>query len=378
MKFETETLFHRGDYFFDALLKECKKARKEILLEAYIFETDILGKKLLKVLKKKAYEGVTVKILIDGIGSYSFCPLLFKKLNHKNFEIRFYNPLPFQLPHNKRHSMWTFLKGFFNGLIQINHRNHRKTYLIDGRIGFIGSINITRLHSKRFHGERFWRDTGIRLKDERVFLLREAFLRSWDYHLNPKDRYLRLKDIFHITKSGLRLNDCFLSRSLQYEDLIERIKSSKDNIWITNPYFVPPPDLTLALTRAAQRGVSVKIIIPRKSDMKLFPLINSLASRKLVEEQVEVYEYRPRILHAKIFIIDDWCILGSSNLNNRSLKHDLEVDVVLRDQESKTQLLKQFRCDLQDSVKVEKHDILKRYGEGLHHYFLINIVRYWL
>lgn len=374
----TERVFHRGDHFFDGLIKECKRARLEILIEAYIFETDELGKRLLRVLRKKAKEGVDVKILIDGIGSYSFCPLLFKKLNSENFEIRVYNPLPFQLASNGRLSLKKLTSSFWRGLININKRNHRKTYIIDKRLAFVGSINITKLHSHRLSGERSWRDSGVRIKDERVSLLRNTFYNSWNSHLFAGPEKPSPQRILAITKSGLRLNDDELSRYLQNENFINRIGQASKRIWITNPYFVPSSNVLEALKAAAKRGVNVTIIIPRKSDMKLFPLINSLSSRRLAEHNVKIFEYRPRILHAKVMIIDDWCTLGSSNLNSRSLNHDLEVDVVLRSNEVKVSVIKQFLYDLADSVELKKHDILKRYGQSVLNNVFFRLLRYWL
>lgn len=374
----TERVFHRGDHFFDGLIKECRRARYEILIEAYIFETDELGKRLLKVLKRKAREGVKVKILIDGIGSFSFCPLLFKKLTHKNFEIRVYNPLPFQVATNGMRSWREALSPLWRGLLNINKRNHRKTYIIDKRLAFVGSINITKLHSFRFHGERSWRDSGVRIKDERVLLLRNAFFKTWEEHLNATIARPCAQRILAITKSGLRLNDDSQSRFLQNQHLLQRFKEAESRIWITNPYFVPNKDILTALTQAAQRGVNVTIIIPRKSDMRLFPLINSLSSRRLADFPVNIFEYRPRILHVKIMIIDNWCTLGSSNLNSRSLNHDLEIDVVIRDKQVRESISRQFLYDLSESIELKKRDILERYGSGLINTIFFRLIRYWL
>ncbi len=374
----TETLFHQGDYFFDSLLKECKRARHEILIEAYIFETDDLGKRLLKVLRKKAQEGIKVKILIDGIGSFSFCPLLFKKLCNENFEIRVFNPLPFQCGANSEPYTQNFALQFLRGLFFINKRNHRKTYIIDKRIAYVGSINITSLHSFRFSGERSWRDTGIKLKDERVGLLRDAFYYAWKRHLSHTNAIESFPNAIRSIRSGLRLNDGPFARALQNHDLIKRIEKAKNRIWITNPYFVPTPRLITALKGAALRGVNISIIIPRKSDMKLFPLINSLASRKLAKWGINIFEYLPRILHAKIMVIDQWCIVGSSNMNSRSLKHDYEVDVVLRDQRNKDSLTKQFLFDLAESTELKSQDIQKRYGSSYLASLFFGLIKYWL
>lgn len=374
----TETLFHQGDYFFDSLLKECKRARHEILIEAYIFETDDLGKRLLRVLKKKAKEGVKVKILMDGIGSFSFCPLLFKKLVNQNFEIRIFNPLPFQWAANSEIKKRVPFTRFLRGLFFINKRNHRKTYIIDKRIAYVGSINITRLHSIRFSGERAWRDTGVKLKDERVQLLRETFHKAWKNHLGHTKAKENFKAAIKSIRSGLRLNDGLFARALQNHDLIKRIDNAQKRVWITNPYFVPTPQLIKALKEAADRGVNVTIIIPRKSDMKLFPLINSLASRKLAHWGINIYEYLPRILHAKLMVIDQWCVVGSSNMNSRSLKHDYEVDVVLRDNQNKESLIKHFLFDLAESTELKRQDILKRYGSSYLYAIFFRLIRYWL
>jgi cardiolipin synthase len=373
-----EILFHKGDFFFDGLLKECKRARHEILIEAYIFETDELGKRLLRVLKKKAREGVKVRILMDGIGSSSFCPLLYKKLSHPNFEIRIFNPLPHQLATNANRSLKSILSPLLKGLFTINKRNHRKTYIIDKRIAFVGSINITSLHSLRLRGERSWRDTGIKIKDERVQLLRTSFLRAWRDHLDHLSSKENLKDALINLKSGLRLNDGTFSRALQNRDLIRRIESAQKRVWIMNPYFVPTKELIEALTRASQKGINVTILIPRKSDMKLFPLINSLSTRHLADKGIKIFEYLPRILHSKVVIIDQWCVVGSSNMNSRSFRHDYEVDVVLRDPNNKESLIKQFLFDLADSVELKKKDILKRYGPQSFSTIMLNLIRYWL
>ena len=375
---KSEYLYHNGDSFFDSLLRDCKRAKKEILIEAYIFNTDELGKRLLRVLRKKAHEGVKIKILIDGIGSCKFRPLYFKKLHSKNFKIRVYNPLPFQTNNSFLQGWRNLLLPLLRGAFWVNKRNHRKTYIIDKKIAYVGSINITKLHSFRLTGERYWRDTGTKLLDERVAILVSSFYRAWFGHLIQNKWREDLSRVKKIRRSDLRLNDCSLSRSFFYKELIRKITDAKRRVWITNPYFIPTLEIIKALQDAGRRGINVSIIIPRKSDMKLFPLINSLSSRKLAHEKVNIFEYKPRILHSKTMIIDDWCIVGSSNLNSRSIKHDLEVDVVLRDHENKSSLIKHFLYDLAESTELKQKDIIKRYGQGHFSSFFINLIRYWL
>lgn len=372
---EQEKLFHRGDHFYDDLIQKIEQAKNEVLIEAYIFEMDKLGAKLISLLKKKATEGIKVYILLDGIGSFSFCPQQLKLLNHQNFHIKFYNPLPLKFSSHKSYSLGELISRQFHGLYWINKRNHKKVYLIDKKIAYIGSLNITRHHSYRLMRGRSWRDTGARINDNRVNHLRDSFFKAWRNYLNPRPQIfpkLDLKPIY------LKLNHCINTRQENFRQLLLKIRSANRRIWITNPYFVPDQILVEELKKAAKRGVNVSIIIPRMSDMKIFPLINSFAGRRLAGHGVKIYEYRPRILHAKTFIIDDWCMVGSSNLNSRSLKHDLEVDLVLKTKSAKRELIRQFLYDLTDAELLNRKDILKKYGESLFSDLFFGLIKYWL
>lgn len=373
--YPTEELYHQGDHFFDELLMACEKAQEQILIEAYTFETDELGMRLLKVLNRKASEGVEVKILIDAIGSFKFKRKILKK--YSDLELRFYNPLPLQSL-GSRKSFKSTLNQIFIGLFCINNRNHRKLYLIDQSIAFIGSINITSHHSYRIRGERSWRDSGLKIIDHNCHLLLDSFQHNWNHHLRPIHKYQSKTWYKEIRRSRYRMNHCRKARFRFHQDLIQKIYQAKRRIWITNPYFVPTEEFCKALKDASQRDVDIKILIPRKSDMKLFPLINSLTGRKLVENKIKIFEYLPRILHSKIMIIDDWCSLGSSNLNSRSFKHDLELDIILEDSINIGRLTRQFLDDLTQSVQLEKHDIMSLYGKHFFKGNFLRLIKYWL
>jgi len=371
-----ENLYNKGDLFYDDLIRACLSAKKEILIETYTFETDELGLRLLEVLNNKAQQGVRVNILIDGIGSSQFNKYLFKKLKHIN--IRFYNPTPFQITNNQKINWKDQFRHIFTGLFCINNRNHRKLYLVDGQVAFVGSINITSFHSYRIKGERSWKDSGVRLSHTEIPLLRESFFRIWNNYLSPKHKFQSKHWYKKILKSSFRMNDCRKTRYRFQQDLIDRIVNAKRRVWITNPYFVPPEVLCEALSMAANKGIDVKIVIPRKSDMKFFPLINSLAGRKLAETKIKIYEYLPRILHSKIIIIDDWCSLGSTNLNSRSFKHDLELDIILKKSDNITRLGRYFLDDLSESIQLGKHDIMSLYGQQYIAGTFLKLIRYWL
>ena len=135
---------------------------------------------------------------------------------------------------------------------------------------------------------------------------------------------------------------------------------AKERIWLTHAYFLPDNFLLKTLKMAAARGVDVKILLPKKSDVFIMPWASETFYRSLIESGVEIYEYLPSVLHAKILIIDDWVSIGSSNLNHRSLLHDLEVDVSLQTQQAKAQVCEQFCEDIKKSDQVSLCDWSQR------------------
>lgn len=371
-----QTIFSDGDLFFDTLIEKIRKAKHLILIESYIFETDFLGKLLIQELIQAKKRNIEVYILMDGIGSSKFSIKTFKELQQQGIYLRFYNPLPWQK--NDELSLRQKINFTLKYFKQINKRNHKKLILIDGRIAFIGSLNITSLHSKRLMGMRSWRDSGIALKNREVIdQLTNSFFYNWRNFLLEKKEYDEVFS-FEPHLSILRLNHKNHLREFFFHDLIRKVRSSKRRIWITNPYFVPSGAFSDALKSASQRGVDVKLIVPKRSDLKLFPLINSLFYRKLIKVGVQVFEYRPRILHAKTLIIDDWSMIGSSNLNFRSRFHDLEVDFEITNKDAQKKLTADFLNDLSFSRQIQTRDILTRYPHDLFSTFFIKLIKYWL
>jgi cardiolipin synthase A/B len=161
--------------------------------------------------------------------------------------------------------------------------------------------------------------------------------------------------------SGLvRLNNKLALRRKNYRDLLARIAAARERIWITNAYFVPRGGLLRALGAAAKAGVDVRILVPAKSDIIFMPWVAAAFYYGLLKSGVRVFEYQPAVLHAKTMLIDDWMTVGSSNLNSRSMFHDLEADVVLSTCESLRALEAAFERDLGQSKEVILADWLKR------------------
>jgi cardiolipin synthase A/B len=343
-----ETLFSNGNDYFDALIHDIASAKKSIYIETFIFKNDILGKKLIKEINKKAADGVKIKILVDGAGSPYFLTDSLN-LNHKNIQTKIFHPFPWHFWNWSRSvvKLPSLLKCLYL-ILMIPRRNHRKVCIIDSKTAYLGSFNITKNHLGQNSGGDNWRDTGIRISNTNLSELESAFDSCW--HHRTIHEYLK-EAFLNIRKDPvIRLNNTRHRRRILYKKLLNKIKLSKQSIWITNAYFIPENRVLKKLKDAAKRGVSVKILIPRKSDTFLpIPWATSLFYKSLLQSKVEIFEYLPSILHAKSIIIDDWILVGSSNLDYLSLKHNLEVDIRITHQKTKEEVINLFKNDLAQS-----------------------------
>lgn len=355
---DQEAVYHSGDPFFDGLLEELDRASHSIEVETYIFQEDVLGLALVEKLIAAAKRGVTVRLMVDGIGSPAFTPRRAAELTHQGVATRIYHPLPWNFPNWKIGQMARVTR-FFTYLQKLNRRDHRKMFLIDGKTAWIGSMNVSRLHLYRYTGDEAWRDTSARVQGGAVSELVRAFDRTWLRAAGVRAQPRTLKAVIAAMRNRptfraglIRLNSSRSARRHLYKDLVRRMNASKKRIWITNAYFAPDTLLLRALRMAAWTGADVRVLVPKKSDVFFMPWVTEAFYNRLLVSGARVFEYLPSFLHAKTLIIDDWAIVGSSNLNHRSLLHDLEVDVVLKKEDSRRSLEEQFLKDLQHSREI--------------------------
>lgn len=376
-------LHHTGDEYFDSALECIRSAQSEILFESYIFENDPIGRAFLEELSNAAERGVHVYLLVDAIGSFNFIRNPPPEIRNQQIHFRVYHPLPFQ----ERWS-WTRLQKFFFFLRRINKRNHRKMIIVDQKTAFVGSCNISAVHSQRYFGPHAWRDTQVSFSfpkpDPEVLLLREVFMDAWrrarrrDAFKNAKR--LRKPDYWKQPQSRFfRLNSRIHWRFAHLHKLNQRISEAKSRVLITNAYFVPQRSLFNALCFAAQKGVEVVLCLPKKSDVWIVLQASRVLYRRLLREGVKIYEYEPSVLHAKCIIIDDnWAAVGSHNLNHRSFFHDLEVQAILTEPRLIGQMLEQWNVDVQNSHQLSLSDLNKI---SILNKIISNIIywfRYWL
>lgn len=306
-------LYTDGTEAYSALLQEIEKAQESIFISTYVFNSDAVTARILKALTRKAKEGVEVKLLIDSLGSF---PLYcfqhpFKKLRQAGATISFFMPI-LQMP-------------FRN---YINLRNHRKIYLFDRRIVLTGGMNLSADYMGPSPAPGRWNDLLFLIEGPAVFHYLEIFASDWAYasgHTTPialetvppghGDAYIQ------VVPSGPDI-----ARDALFEALICAIYTAKERIWLVTPYFVPVTSLQEALIIAHHKGVDVKLITPYESNHLLADLVRSSYMRELLEAGVEVALYKGPMLHAKAILFDDdSAMLGSVNIDNRSLLLNYEV-----------------------------------------------------
>lgn len=373
-----EAIFVNGSDYFRALLDDIAQARECIDLETYIFNKDALGRRVIDALAQAAKRGVKVRVLVDGCGSPTWGNGLATTLEQAGAKSKVFHPFPWHFWNWSRSVVkLPFMLKFIYFFLKANSRNHRKVVLIDNHIAYTGSINVSQSHLSKEEGGDGWRDTAVRIVKANIQDFQKAFNSAWNHQTVTE----RLRHIFEHIKTNpvVRLNYNRHRRRILYKTLLRRIRQCRQRIWITNAYFVPDNFLLKQLKDAALRGVDVRILLPHKSDIFIMPWASSTFYQSLLKAGVKIYEYLPSILHAKTLILDDWMLVGSSNLNHRSLLHDLEADILITQSNTKNKLVSQFNDDIAQAHEISLGNFFKQ--RPWHQRFLGRLflyVKYWI
>ena len=374
-----ERLYFSGDEYFDAMITAIDSARISIDMEMYIFNADAVGQAVAAALVRAAGRGVRVRLIVDGIGSVSWIGAWRPNFSLSGIAIRVWKPIyvgPFLrevIQHLARGRLWRFLA-------RHNRRTHRKYIVIDGEHAFTGSLNVAAEHSARVRGPAAWRDVGIEVKGQVANKLVQAFNHAWDrsYRLGGTRRWIGRRSLPSLNGASLvRLNFTRAFRRRFRKDLLWRIRRAQKRVWIANAYLVPTAPLLKAIFIASRRGVDVRILLPSRSDLFFMPWVATSFYGALLHAGARIFEYQLSFFHAKTVQIDQWAMIGTSNLNTRSFHHDLEVDIVVTGQETKDQLDAQYQMDLLQSREIDVRALSGRRWIG----FLGRIVallRHWL
>lgn len=341
----TEVLTN-GEETFEALFNELKTAKYQIHLQYYIFKDDAIGQELLRVLLQKAAAGVKVRILLDGWGSYTYAKR-FRELRKSKIEIEWFYPIrfPFLTSH-------------------LNLRNHRKIVVVDGRVAFLGGLNVGDEYLSRNEQFGFWRDTFLKLEGDSVHFVQMIFLNDWnsatrqeigDVSFYPKPEKFE-NQMIQIAASGPDAD--WESALLIY---FSALSSAEKKIYLSTPYFIPDESTIMVLKAAALSGLDVRILIQGIPDHKLTYWASHSYFEELLEAGVKIYRYQKGILHAKILILDgEIGGLGSTNFDIRSFNLNYEITAFVYDHRFAERLECDFFQDISDSQEIILADYVKR------------------
>jgi cardiolipin synthase len=364
-------LFFTPQEYFSGLIRDIENARHQIWMETYIFELDETGNSVLAALEKAIARGVSLRLLIDGVGSYHDAGIIAERLRSTISEVRVFHPMPWDFSLYRRAlCAGRWYSRFFYLVASINHRDHRKLCLIDTQTAWLGSFNITADHANTGSPEvdDYWHDTGLRATGSVVSSLVANFNQIWNRKIDGKGARSR-----RFLASG-----ALAQRRQSRLQMMKLLEDAGQRICITNAYFNPSSKVLKILKRKAGEGVSVQLIVPARSDVVFFPLLSRSFYADLLQNNIRVFEYGLRILHSKTMIIDDQLLVGSTNLNYRSLLHDLELDLLTADASVVARMEQRFVDDICNSTEItlrvwQQHPWLLRL-QGL----LSRFLRYWL
>lgn len=342
-----------GPQTWEAILAALQSARDHIHIESFIFEDLDFGPRLSDLLIERQRAGVDVRIIYDSIGSLATPAAVFERLRAHGIAVCEFNPVS---PIRARIG-W-----------RLNHRDHRKIVIVDGRIAFTGGINF---HSVYRSGsamlrknmpsvEEGWRDTHVELKGTAVHELQTLFLQTWDKQsceARPARKFFPPPQAggTHTVAIVGSSPDGMLSR--MYLMLTAAITYASDSVWLTAAYFAPDPNTINALTAAARRGVDVRLLLPGFTDSALAFHAGRSHYDDLLAAGVRIYERRDALLHAKTAVIDGvWSTIGSSNTDWRSFCHNDEVNALFLGAEFGAQMRRVFEDDLQAAHEVTRHE----------------------
>jgi cardiolipin synthase len=341
-------ILNNGDAFYPAMLKAIAEAQSSITVEAYIYWAGDIGKRFAEALAARATAGVGVKILLDAVGSSTIGDEILEILERGKCQLAWYNPARLY------------------SIGRLNHRTHRKSLILDGRIAFTGGAGIADHWMGDAQDSGHWRDIQIRMEGPAVMPLQSGFAQNWleatseivtgseFYPANetPAGK-LAVQTILSSPESGASTARTFYYLS---------IAAARKSIDIANPYFVPDQGAIDLLVAAKRRGVKVRIMVAgihndnwlaRQSSVRLYG--------PLLEADIEIYEYNHTMLHQKTMVVDSvWSTVGTTNFDSRSFAHNEENNVCVCDAQLAKQLEEIFVEDIAGCERVALEKWRKR------------------
>lgn len=329
-----------GEVKFWHMLQELKKAERYIFLEYFIIDNGIMWDSILEILIEKVKQGVDVRVMYDDAGCVYTLPANYRKILEKlGIRCAVFNPLKARL------------------VIQMNNRDHRKICVIDGKIGFVGGINLADEYINAYEKYGHWKDTAVMLKGEAVWSLTVMFLQFWNFvykDMAPSnyDDYWPVYKPEEQPQSDGYIQP-FSDSPTDEEEVgatihFNIINQARHYVYIHTPYLIIGYEMQRALETAAKAGVDVRITVPHVPDKKLVFMVTRANYEPLLKAGVKIYEYTPGFIHSKSFVSDDEIgLCGTTNMDYRSYYLHFECGVLIY----KSSIIKDMKQDYIDTLK---------------------------
>lgn len=342
----TVTLLINGEQKFPAVLDAIEEAKHFIHLEYYIYEDDLIGNAIKDALIKKAKQGCVIRFIYDDFGSRDISDEFFRDLKAGGVEA------------------YPFFKVHIPTIAsRLNYRNHRKIIVIDGRVGFVGGINVSDRYVNKKTDILYWRDTHVKIVGPAVLSLQYHFLADWNFcaqqdvqpdeiHFPPATEIPKGDSLVQIVASGPDYPNP--SIMLCY---FTAIVNARERVYITSPYFIPNNSIYDALKKAALSGKDVRLLVPGISDSYFVNAASESYYEELLTCGVKIYRYEKGFIHAKTIVADDnLAIISTANMDFRSFEFNFEIGAVIYGERVCNELTEVFLNDLKDSSQITLHD----------------------
>lgn len=352
------TYYESGEASLRDFLSDLKSAEKFIFLEFFIVKQGTLLQEILTILKEKAKQGVEIKFLYDGFNAMLSLPFFYpKRLGKVGIETRVFSPQKTPFFHRE------------------SYRSHRKSVVIDGKIAYVGGVNLADEYVNRITRFGYWKDAMLKVEGDSVNSITLSFLGMWDHNTRTpldKSRYVVQSNTrYPVANFVIPYSDSPIDEeNTGYNVYLEIINKATDYVYISSPYLVIDSEFIKALKYAGKRGVDVRILVPSIPDKKIPNYVAKTYYKTFIEAGIKIYEYLPGFNHAKIFVSDDVVFsLGSVNLDFRSFYLSYENSVFAYDPNVATairkDLIKAYKksrlIDQEELVKIKKHRIILGY-----------------
>ena len=331
--------------FYPALEDAIDQAKHSIHIQFYIWNNDEVGQKFLDLVVKAARRGVKVRVLLDEMGNWGLRKSFFAPLIEAGGQFSWFRSF----------NVW-------RNRLYLNFRNHRKLQIIDNTIAFIGGMNLGREYEGKDETLGSWRDMQIELSGPVSHVLEDSFANDWFFATGERltiEKESKKAEVccpVQVVAGGPDLTYDPLQRSL-----VAMLNHAQERFWITSGYFVPSDTLLTALAICASRGVDVRLLIAEKNDHPFLVRVSRSFYEELLQVGVKLFEYSCGMNHSKVAIVDkDWLMVGSANLDNRSMRLNFELNVLVCSEEQNHFLAKVLEKDFDKSKEIKLATFQKR------------------